>query len=55
MSAAGFSAWAAGDVFVAATELNNADDDHAGRGRLLVSAHFGVRGEAGQNVGAEAS
>ena len=35
MSAGGFSAWTAGDVFVAATELNNADDDHAGRGRLL--------------------
>ncbi len=35
MSAAGFRAWAAGDVFVAATELNNADDDHAGRGRVL--------------------
>jgi hypothetical protein len=32
---AGFSQWTAGDVFVAATELNNADDDHAGRGRLL--------------------
>jgi hypothetical protein len=35
MSAAGFRAWATGDVFVAATELNNADDDHAGRGRVL--------------------
>ncbi|MGA1423882.1 MAG: hypothetical protein ACO329_05240 [Steroidobacteraceae bacterium] len=35
MSAAAFGAWSAGDVFVAATELNNADDDHAGRGRIL--------------------
>lgn len=27
--------FAKGDVFVAATELNNPDDDHAGRGRIL--------------------
>jgi len=32
---AGFREWIVGDVFVAATELNNADDDHAGRGRIL--------------------
>jgi len=35
MSVSGFSAWSAGDVFVAATELNDAEDDHAGRGRIL--------------------
>lgn len=27
--------FAAGDVFVGATQLNNPDDDHAGRGRIL--------------------
>jgi hypothetical protein len=35
MSAAAFGVWSVGDVFIAATELNNADDDHAGRGRIL--------------------
>ena len=35
MSTSGFDVWKAGDVFVAATELNNPDDDHAGRGRIL--------------------
>lgn len=35
MSDIGFGAWSAGDVFVAATELNNPEDDHAGRGRIL--------------------
>lgn len=45
MSADGFSAWTAGDVFVAATELNNPDDDHAGRGRLLqYDAALNLRG-----------
>ncbi len=31
----GLQAFAKGDVFVGATQLNNPDDDHAGRGRIL--------------------
>ncbi|MFZ9708599.1 MAG: hypothetical protein ACO3CV_03050 [Steroidobacteraceae bacterium] len=35
MSASGFQPYARGDVFVAASELNQPEDDHAGRGRIL--------------------
>lgn len=35
-----------GDVFVGATQLNNADDDHAGRGRILqFDAQLAPKGE----------
>jgi sugar lactone lactonase YvrE len=35
MSASTFKPYATGDLFVAATMLNNANDDHAGQGRIL--------------------
>lgn len=38
--------FAKGDVFVAATQLNNAEDDHAGRGRILqFGADLSPKGE----------
>lgn len=38
--------FAEGDVFVAATQLNNAEDDHAGRGRILqFGADLSPKGE----------
>lgn len=45
MSTSGFKPYVRGDVFVAATELNRADDDHAGRGRILqFDANFQPKG-----------
>lgn len=42
----GFRPYAVGDVFVAATILNNPDDDHAGRGRILqFDANLQPKGE----------
>lgn len=38
--------FAAGDVFVGATQLNNPDDDHAGRGRVLqYDADLNLKGQ----------
>lgn len=31
----GFAPWAPGDIFLGATQLDDPDDDHAGRGRIL--------------------
>lgn len=41
-----FQPFAKGDLFVGATQLNNPDDDHAGRGRILqFSADLSPKGE----------
>jgi len=41
----GLQPFAAGDVFVGATQLNNPDDDHAGRGRIVqYDADLNIKG-----------
>ncbi len=41
-----FKSFSKGDLFVAATQLNNPDDDHAGRGRILqFAADLSPKGE----------
>lgn len=41
-----FKSFSKGDLFVAATQLNNPDDDHAGRGRILqYAADLSPKGE----------
>jgi len=40
-----FAPFSSGDVFVGATQLNNPDDDHAGRGRILqYDANLNLKG-----------